>query len=90
MDFLTGTATPASNELVADSGPVFRVNATSGSPPRISPSADLGVNPMTDRLGLLVMSVWLVGCATMTSIPEKSGAHPRRKSSRSLIPLRLA
>jgi len=41
------TATPACNELAADGGPVFRLNATSGSPPRIPPSADLGIGHRT-------------------------------------------
>jgi CxxC motif-containing protein (DUF1111 family) len=41
------TATPPCNELAGDGGPVFRVKATSGSPPRIPPSAELGVGRRT-------------------------------------------
>jgi CxxC motif-containing protein (DUF1111 family) len=41
------TAKPACNELTADGGPVFHMNATSGTPPRIPPSANLGVGQRT-------------------------------------------
>src|SRR5256885_3693201 len=39
------TATPACNELTADAGPGFRVNAPTGTPPRIPPRPNLGVRP---------------------------------------------
>jgi CxxC motif-containing protein (DUF1111 family) len=58
------TATPACQELTADGGPVFRVSATKGDPPRIPPSADLRVGRRT--------TAPLFGLGRIDLVPEQA------------------